>query len=214
MRFAHGRLGPMGRRGEATRLDLDALPGDLRASLTAAMEGAEITLVSGDRELGQLLFRPSILEGVVLPESHASTPGVETPEGVTVVATAMKLSDAARRRLSDEFGSEYIVLDLHDAPPTADVLLVNPVSPQLLNILHGSFPNARLIITEIEDDELDISYPGPVSRLLDAGASAYLPPRPVAEVASTVHAYLTQESAPALEAANRSAAKLPAADHD
>jgi hypothetical protein len=202
----------MVRRGEATKLDLDALPDELRTSLTAAMDGAEITLVSGDREMGQLLFRPSVLEGVVLPDSRDAAPGVETPEGVTVVATAMKLSDAARRRLSDEFGSEYIVLDLHDAPPTTDVLLINPVSPQLLNILHGSFPTARLIITEIEDDELDVSYPGPVSRLLDAGASAYLPPRPVAEVASTVHAYLTQESAPALEAADRSGSQLPSAE--
>jgi hypothetical protein len=202
----------MVRRGEATKLDLDALPDELRTSLTAAMDGAEITLVSGDREMGQLLFRPSVLEGVVLPDARDAAPGVETPEGVTVVATAMKLSDAARRRLSDEFGSEYIVLDLHDAPPTTDVLLINPVSPQLLNILHGSFPTARLIITEIEDDELDVSYPGPVSRLLDAGASAYLPPRPVAEVASTVHAYLTQESAPALEAADRSGSQLPSAE--
>lgn len=204
----------MGRRGGTTRLDLDALPEDLRASLTAAMDGAEITVVSGDRELGQLLFRPSVLEGVVLPESRTSAPEVETPEGVTVVATAMKLSDVARRRLSDEFGSEYIVLDLHDAPPTADVLLVNPVSPQLLNILRGSFPDARLIVTEIEDDELEISYPGPVSRLLDAGASAYLPPRPVAEIATAVDAYLTQENAPALEAPARSAPQLPASDRD
>lgn len=199
----------MGRHGESPTLKLDTLPEDVREVIIAALQGAEITVVEGDRDLGQLSFRPSVLEGVVLPESRAPEPGVETPEGVTVVATAMKLSDAARRRLSDEFGSEYIVLDLNDAPPTADVLLINPVSPQLLNILHGSFPDARLIITEIEDDELDISYPGPVSRLLDAGAAAYLPPRPVAEVASTVHAYLTQEGAPALEAADRATSQLP-----
>lgn len=204
----------MGRRGEATTLDLDALSTELRASLTAAMEGAEITLVSGDRELGQLLFRPSVLEGVVLPESRDATHGVETPEGVTVVATAMKLSDTARRRLSDEFGSEYIVLDLHDAPPTADVLLINPVSPQLLSLLQGSFPEARLIITEIEDDELDVSYPGPVGRLLNAGASAYLPARPVGEVAEAVHAYLTHQSALALETAGRSAAQLGSSETD
>jgi hypothetical protein len=178
------------------------------------MKGAEITLVSGDRELGQLVFRPSVLEGVVLPEPRSSTSEVKTPEGVTVVATAMKLSDSARRRLSDEFGSDYIVLDLHDAPPTADVLLINPVSPQLLNVLRGSFPEARLIITEIEDDELEVRYQGPVGRLLDAGASAYLPPRPVGEVATAVHAYLTQQSPPALEAADRTASQLPSAERD
>lgn len=203
----------MGHRGESNTLDLDTLPRELRAALTAAMDGAEITLVSRDHELGHLLFRPSVLEGVILPEQRNAS-AVETPEGVTVVATAMKLSDAARRRLSDEFGSEYIVLDLHDAPPTTDVLLLHPVSPQLLGRLQGDFPQARVIITEIEDDELDISYPGPVSRLLDAGASAYLPPRPVSEVATAVHAYLTQQHAVALEAADHAAPPLRSSQGD
>lgn len=203
----------MGHRGESNTLDLDTLPRELRAALTAAMDGAEITLVSRDHELGHLLFRPSVLEGVILPEQRNAS-AVETPEGVTVVATAMKLSDAARRRLSDEFGSEYIVLDLHDAPPTTDVLLLHPVSPQLLGRLRGDFPQARVIITEIEDDELDISYPGPVSRLLDAGASAYLPPRPVSEVATAVHAYLTQQHAVALDAADHAAPPLRSSQGD
>lgn len=203
----------MGHRGDSPTLDLETLPRELRDVINAAIEGADIALVDGNRHVGQLSFRSSVLEGVILPEERTA-PEVETPEGVTVVATAMKLSDTARRRLSDEFGSEYIVLDLHDAPPTTDVLLLHPVSPQLLGRLRGEFPQARVIITEIEDDELEISYPGPVSRLLNAGASAYLPPRPVGEVAAGVRAYLTQESAPALEAARREAPQLPQPEHD
>ena len=78
-------------------------------------------------------------------------------------------------------------------------ILTHPVSPQLLGILRQQFPNARVLITEIEDEELGVRYAGPVSRLLDAGAAAYLPPRPIAEVAANVHFYLQQESAPMLE---------------
>jgi hypothetical protein len=122
------------------------------------------------------------------------------PEGVMVVATATKLSKAARQRLSDELGDGYIVLDLLRAPTSADVVLTHPVSPQLLGSLRGMFPEARIIVTEIEDDELGVSAPGPVSRLLDAGASAYLPPRPLREVAANVHAYLTGSGAPQLTA--------------
>ncbi len=117
-----------------------------------------------------------------------------------VVATATKLSKAARQRLSDELGDGYVVLDLLRAPASADVVLTHPVSPQLLGSLRGMFPQARIIVTEIEDDELGVSAPGPVSRLLDAGASAYLPPRPLREVAANVHAYLTGSGAPQLTA--------------
>lgn len=59
------------------------------------------------------------------------------------------------------------------------------------------------MITEIEDEELGVRYSGPVSRLLDAGASAYLPPRPIDELAANVHAYLTQGRQPALKSATR-----------
>ena len=79
------------------------------------------------------------------------------------------------------------------------MLLTHPVSPQLLGILRHQFPVARVVITEIEDEELGVHFAGPVSRLLDAGASVYLPPRPIAELAANVHAYLTQGGGPMLE---------------
>jgi len=90
------------------------------------------------------------------------------------------------------------------------VLLTHPVSPQLLGILRHQFPNARVVITEIEDEELGVRYSGPVSRLLDAGASAYLPPRPIAELAATVHAYLMHGTGPLLEFGNAASRTLPA----
>ncbi len=196
--------GPDRRRGAPT-LDLETLPRKVRSAVEAMVAGCEVTLRREGRDVGVLAFRPSVLEGTVVPGPQMvaaeSAPPEAVSNGVTVVATATKLSDAARRRLSDELGPDYIVLDLLKAPTTADVVLTHPVSPQLLGSLRASFPNARVIVTEIDDEEFGVSQPGPVSRLLDAGASAYLPPSPLREIASSVHAYLTGSGAPQLTAA-------------
>lgn len=203
------------RRRGAPTLDLETLPREVRAAVEAMVAGREVRLRSEGRDVGSLAFRPGVLEGTVVSGPPVVAPESAPPEavrdGVTVVATATKLSDAARRRLSDELGSDYIVLDLLKAPPTADVVLTHPVSPQLLGALRAGFPNARVIVTEIDDEELGVSAPGPVSRLLDAGASAYLPPRPLREVAAGMHAYLTGSGAPQLTAVapETAAAALP-----
>lgn len=201
----------MSRRREPPTLNVDELPADLRTVIAAAIDGAEVIVVRGSREVGHLSFQSSVLEGVPLPASPLPAAGVPTPDGVTVVATAMRLSDSARSRLSDEFGPDYIVLDLHDAPESTDVVLTHPVSPQLLGHLRGRFPQARVIVTEIEDDELDVSFPGPVGRLLAAGASAYLPPRPVGGIASSVQAYLAQGSQSFIEVSDQGTKRLPSA---
>ena len=198
------------RRRGAPTLDLETLPREVRSAVEAMVAGREVTLRREGLEVGVLAFRPSVLEGTVVSGLQTvaveSAPPEAVSDDVTVVATATKLSDAARRRLSDELGPGYIVLDLLKAPTTADVVLTHPVSPQLLGSLRASFPNARVIVTEIDDEELGVSHPGPVSRLLDAGASAYLPPRPLREVASSIHAYLTGSDAPQLIAAAPTAA--------
>jgi len=202
-----GQVHRWGRRRAAPSLDLETLPRDVRAAVEAMVAGEEVTLRRDGHEIGVLVHRPSVLVGTVVggPEpagGEADEAGgpERVPEGVMVVATATKLSKAARQRLSDELGDGYVVLDLLRAPTSADVVLTHPVSPQLLGSLRGMFPQARIIVTEIEDDELGVSAPGPVSRLLDAGASAYLPPRPLREVAANVHAYLTGSGAPQLTA--------------
>lgn len=63
---------------------------------------------------------------------------------------------------------------MNSAPTSADVLLIPAASPQLIGILRERFPHAKMIIAEIEDEEFGVSYRGPVSRLLDAGADSYL----------------------------------------
>lgn len=198
------------KRSSGTRLEIEGLPPDVSAAIEAAIAGDSITLNRAGHPIGSLEFCSNVLEGTVIdgPAQHGST--ASAPDGVCVVATAMRLSDVARRRLSDEFGDDYIVLDMHEAPASTDVLLTHPVSPQLLGILRQQFPNARVLITEIEDEELGVRYSGPVSRLLDAGAAAYLPPRPIAELAANVHAYLTQNSAPMLEPGTQGSRAVPA----
>ena len=204
------RAGRVSQRGIAPRLDVEGLSPDVSAAVEAAIAGESITLIRSGHAIGSLDFCANVLEGILIesPRQHGSTESA--PDGVWVVATAMRLSDAALRRLSDEFGDDYIVVDIHEAPASTDVLLTHPVSPQLLGLLRQQFPNARVLITEIEDEELDIRYSGPVSRLLDAGASAYLPPRPIAELAADVHAYLTQGGGPKVESGEPASRTLPA----
>ncbi len=193
---------------------MEKLPPDVRAAVDAAIAGDGIILHRSGVAIGSLEFRSNVLEGAVVERPPDPVSAASVSDGVTVIATAMPLSDAARRRLSDEFGADYVVLDIHAAPTSTDVLLTHPVSPQLLGILRHQFPRARVVITEIEDEELGVRFSGPVSRLLDAGASAYLPPRPLAELAANVHAYLTQGGEPMLEAGTAAARTLPAPQRD
>lgn len=113
-------------------------------------------------------------------------------DDVAVVATAMKLSSSARASLSEQLGPNYIVLDMHSAPRSADVLLIPAVSPQLIGRLRARFPHVKMIIAEIEDEELGVSYQGPVSRLLNAGADTYLPPSTIPHLAKRPDHAVTQ----------------------
>ena len=190
------------RDAPVARIELDDLPPEVRALLEAAVVGEEVTLTRGGEPLGTLFFTPRVLQGAVLhvdDEADEDEPATPHTEGVTVVATAMRLSKAVRARLSEEFGDDYLVIDMKQAPRTADVLLVPPGTPQLVHGLRDMFPDARVVVTEIEDDELGVSYAGQVGRMLDAGASAYLPPRPIAQVAAGVRHHLAQAEGAALE---------------
>ena len=202
--------GSAGHRRAPSKLDLEELPPFVRRAVEDAIAGGSIILTRSGVGVGSLTFAPNVLEGTMIERPHEPFVAAWIPDGVTVVATTMKLSDAVRRRLSDEFGAAYLVLDIHTAPATTDVLLTHPLSPQLLGRLRLQFPDARIVVTEIADEELDVFFPGPVSRLLDAGASAYLPPRPLAEVAATVHAYLTQGEGPKIDSGHPMSTLLPA----
>ena len=178
-------------RPATTSIDLARLKPGPRRLLESLIHGGEVTVCRDGVTVGKLSFTPAVHTGTVLPlhvDDDRSSPPLR--EGVKVMATTMRLSHAARQRLSDAMGPDYLVVDFLDAPATADIVLTHPVSPQLLNRWRILFPDAHVIVTEIYDPELGVDMSGPVGRILDAGAHAYLPARPVQKVAENVRAYL------------------------
>ncbi|MFD9738370.1 hypothetical protein [Umezawaea sp. NPDC059074] len=162
---------------DGDRVDADRLPADLVALIDALGPGENLVVTRDGEPIASIsgLSDAAHAEPVELPSA--------IPEDVKVVATAMKLSSSARASLSTRLGPDYIVLDMNAAPKSADVLLTPPVSPQLIGGLRSLFPKARVVVTELEDEEFGISYQGPVRRLLDAGADSYLPPSTIPRLA-------------------------------
>ncbi|MET3803529.1 hypothetical protein ABIB25_000513 [Nakamurella sp. UYEF19] len=92
---------------------------------------------------------------------------------VRVVATTMLKADA-RARLSEQLGPGFVVLDLRKAPPSTDIVIAPVLSPQTISALKQMFPAARVVLTEIEDRDTSVSFPGPVQRAIEAGADGYV----------------------------------------
>jgi antitoxin (DNA-binding transcriptional repressor) of toxin-antitoxin stability system len=190
-----GKLIAMKDRQRA-QVDLARLPDDIADLIAGLAPGGTLEITRGGEPVATVTAAagPAPLEGTVIRARPASDDPRDRPdesgeprtaagagagagagaEAVTVVATAMKLSDTARNKLSAELGTDYIVLDMWDAPKTADVLLIPAISLKLLGSLRAMFPSARVVVAELDDPELGISYPSPVRRLLDAGADLYL----------------------------------------
>ena len=94
----------MNRHDAAPHIDLDTVDATTLAALEKAVSGTPIALIRAGQTLGTLGFKPCILDGTIVQHRPPSPRQPrDTPEGVIVVATAMPLSEAARRRLSDEF---------------------------------------------------------------------------------------------------------------
>ena len=193
--------------GKRTEIHLDQLPEEARTAVESAINGGEVVVHQEGEELGLLSFRSAAYPSTdsttsldITPKSRLGQPKVDVPDGVTVVATAMALSKSARAKLAATFGTDYLVLDLNDAPEDADVLLTHPISLTLLAQLRARFPLARTVVTEINDEESGVSYSGPVSRLIDSGVSAYLPPSTLHGLAKSVDRYLKTNDVPGITA--------------
>ncbi|MFC5162703.1 hypothetical protein ACFPOI_28355 [Nonomuraea angiospora] len=161
------------------RIDVARLPEDVVALIDALGPDESLVVTRDGASIATISSTVDVVQGAIVDRDASDEAEDQAPmdhESVTVVATAMELSTAARVALSTQLGADYVVLDMHAAPATTDVLLVPPGSPQLIGALRAMFPKARVIVTEIEDHELGVQYHGPVRRLLDAGADGYLPP--------------------------------------
>ncbi|NUP46022.1 MAG: hypothetical protein HOW97_01705 [Catenulispora sp.] len=176
------------------RIDAAQLPAEVVDLIAALRPGEALTVTRDGEAIAKITGSGGPLEGTVIRSGTAhsghqdprpgSHPGPHSdphaardqrrPADVTVVATAMKLSETVRTTLSTELGADYIVLDMETAPETSDILLVPPISLQLLGALRDRFPSARVMVAEVEDPELGIDYRGPVRRMLDSGVEAYL----------------------------------------
>lgn len=163
----------------AQRIDVTRLPEDVVALIDALEPGEDLVITRDGASIATISSTVDVVQGAIVDRDTPEEADDQAPidyDSVTVVATAMELSTAARVALSTQLGADYVVLDMHAAPATTDVLLVPPGSPQLIAALRSMFPKARVVVAEIEDYELGVQYHGPVRRLLDAGADAYLPP--------------------------------------
>jgi hypothetical protein len=97
---------------------------------------------------------------------------VEVVDDRRTVVTALPLKAAARRHLAELLDAR--VLDVREPCERPDLVLTPACSPQLIGALKRKYDGARVVIVELDDWDLDISLPGPVKRVLLAGADAYL----------------------------------------
>lgn len=132
----------------------------------------------------------SELERVVPPE-------VEVIESRRTIVTALPLRKRARERLALLLGAR--VVDVRDPCDDPHMVLTPSCSPQLIGALRRKYPGARVVIVELDDWDLDIEIRGPVKRLLNAGADAYLLADSMEELAAKIGRteLVAESSAPA-----------------
>ena len=97
---------------------------------------------------------------------------VEIVPGRPTVVSALPLRTAARQRLSQLLDAR--VIDVREPCDEPDLVLAPSSSPQLIGALKRQYGDARIVVVELDDTDLDIELSGPVRRLLDSGADAYV----------------------------------------
>ncbi|MGH9126883.1 MAG: hypothetical protein ACRDZ8_19460 [Acidimicrobiales bacterium] len=81
----------------------------------------------------------------------------------------------------------------------ADLVLAPSCSPGAISALKGAYPSARLVVVELDDWAFNVRFAGPVKRVLDAGADAYLTADSIEQLARQLRPE-AQEGAVAVEA--------------
>lgn len=131
------------------------------------------------------------------PTDQAAPESVgEAATELKLVAVAAPLSKDAREQLAQRMGPTFLVVDIRTAPRSTDLIIAPVVSPQTIGALKRQFPDARVIVAEIDDPSWGVRLPGPVRRAVDAGADGYL----VADTLQAVASYLAADDRPVLAA--------------
>lgn len=100
------------------------------------------------------------------------------------LVVAFPLGDEAVAVLAERLGGGFAVRDIRTEGPAADIVLAPPSSPRLIGHLKRQFPDAVVVITELEDLLRGVDFGGPVRRALDAGADAYYVARSIEALGS------------------------------
>ncbi|WP_328609209.1 hypothetical protein OG943_08810 [Amycolatopsis sp. NBC_00345] len=128
-------------------IDADRLPEDVLALVRTLGPDEDLRIVSDGTTIATISGAPSTFHsGISDPGSrNGGTAGRSSfaEENVTLVATAMKLSESARTTLSAQLGPDYVVVDLHSAPESVDVLLIPPVTVTHLNQITSATAKTR-----------------------------------------------------------------------
>lgn len=102
------------------------------------------------------------------------------------VGVTFALSRPAAARLSALLGPDFELVDIKVSEGDEDIVLVPSSSRQLTGKLRVAFPDATLLVVEVEDVVHGVKLGGQVLRTLDAGADGYFVARSVDELASIV----------------------------
>jgi hypothetical protein len=92
----------------------------------------------------------------------------------------------AGRRLSELLGTGFELVDIKASEGDEEVVLVPSSSRQLTGKLRAAFPDAALLVVEVEDVAHDVELRGQVLGTLDAGADGYFVARSLDALASIV----------------------------
>jgi DNA-binding NarL/FixJ family response regulator len=122
----------------------------------------------------------------------------------SVVVTAFPLKTPGRAKLAEQLG-DVEILDIRDAVYGADLVLAPSCSPQCVAALRSAYPSARIVVVELEDWDFEVNLPGPVKRVLKAGADAYLLADSIEQLAQQLR---PRSERPADEASKLSEARL------
>jgi hypothetical protein len=87
------------------------------------------------------------------------------------IVAALALAPEARAVLAERSGAELV--DIRDAGGDEDLVLAPAVSWQLIGRLRRAFPEARVLVVEVEDEAAGAAFAGPVMRAMQAGADGY-----------------------------------------